>query len=442
MSLLCRFYTLAIIRAPAERAVGKIKFGCSRLRTTKFQDEFFMKSFLKETLGLGAKRAGGMLAAVCASALMMNAALAVEIDSSAEYAFITDFQSGKVLMDKNADESMKPASMAKIMTVFIVFQRIKDKSLSLEDTFLVSEKAWRKGGSKTFIEVGKQVSVRDLLNGVIVQSGNDAAIALAEGISGTENGFADEMNYTAQKLGMKNTVFRNATGWPDPEQFTTARDLNILATALIRDFPVDEFPELYPMFAKTSFAYNGIDQPNRNPLVYGTAGADGLKTGHTEESGYGLVGSAKRNDQRVVMVLNGMESKKQRSSESRRLMDLIFREFKHYRLYGAEQTVDQANVWLGTAQKVDLVLAEDLDLVLSREERRKMKVSLQWIDPLPAPLAKGDVVGTLLLDLPDGVRRFDLLAGTSVDQLGLFDRIGAAVKYMIFGASVAPATDG
>jgi D-alanyl-D-alanine carboxypeptidase len=230
-------------------------------------------------LGLGAKRVGGMLAAVCASALMMNAALAVEIDSSAEYAFITDFQSGKVLMDKNADETMKPASMAKIMTVFIVFQRIKDKSLSLDDTFLVSEKAWRKGGSKTFIEVGKQVSVRDLLNGVIVQSGNDAAIALAEGISGTENGFADEMNYTAQKLGMKNTVFRNATGWPDPEQFTTARDLNILATALIRDFPVDEFPELYPMFAKTSFAYNGIDQPNRNPLVYGTAGADGLKTG-------------------------------------------------------------------------------------------------------------------------------------------------------------------
>jgi D-alanyl-D-alanine carboxypeptidase (penicillin-binding protein 5/6) len=196
------------------------------------------------------------------------------------------------------------------------------------------------------------------------------------------------------------------------------------------------------MFAKTSFAYNGIDQPNRNPLVYGTVGADGLKTGHTEESGYGLVGSARRNDQRVVMVLNGMDSKKQRSSESRRLMDLIFREFKHYRLYGAEQTVDQANVWLGTAQKVDLVLAEDLDLVLSREERRKMKVSLQWIDPLPAPLTKGDVVGTLVLDLPDGVRKLDLLVGTSVDQLGLFDRIGAAVKYMIFGASVAPAEDG
>ena len=216
---------------------------------------------------------------------------AAEIDTSAEYAFVTDFGSGKVLMEKEPDTLMKPASMAKIMTVYIAFERIADGSLSLDDTFLISEKAWRKGGSKTFVEVGKEVSVRDLLFGVVVQSGNDAAIAIAEGISGTEEGFSEEMNYVARKLGMENTVFRNSTGWPHLEQHTTARDLNILATALIREFPVEKYPELYPMFAEQDFTYNGIKQGNRNPLVYGTHGADGLKTGHTAESGYGLVGS-------------------------------------------------------------------------------------------------------------------------------------------------------
>ncbi|MCH2555283.1 MAG: D-alanyl-D-alanine carboxypeptidase, partial [SAR116 cluster bacterium] len=244
---------------------------------------------------------------------------AAEIDSSAEFAFVTDFGSGKVLMEKQPDALMKPASMAKIMTVYIAFERIVDGSLSLDDTFLISEKAWRKGGSKTFVEVGKEVSVRDLLYGVVVQSGNDAAIAIAEGISGTEEGFAEEMNYVARKLGMENTVFRNSTGWPHLEQHTTARALNILATALIREFPADKYPELYPMFAEKDFTYNGIKQGNRNPLVYGTQGADGLKTGHTVESGYGLVGSAYRDGQRVIMVLNGMKSMKRRSSESRRL---------------------------------------------------------------------------------------------------------------------------
>ncbi len=367
---------------------------------------------------------------------------AVEIDSSAEFAFITDYASGKVLMEKDADLAMKPASLAKIMTVFITFQRIKEGGLSLDDTFLVSEKAWRKGGSKTFIEVGKQVSVSDLLHGVIVQSGNDAAIALAEGISGTEDGFAEEMNFTAQELGMQRTVFKNATGWPHPDQTTTARDLNILATAMIREFPVVEYPLLYPMFAKKEFTFNGIKQGNRNPLIYGTDGADGLKTGHTEESGYGLVGSAKRRDQRVIMVLNGMTSKKQRSSESRRLVDLVFREYRNYLLYEAGQFVDRATVWLGKDAYVDLVLKDKLDLVLSRAERRKMKITLQWLDPLPAPLVKGDAVGRLVLDLPGRSETYELLVGKSVEELGLFDRIGAAVKYMIYGAGADVLTDG
>ena len=359
---------------------------------------------------------------------------AAEIDSSAEFAFVTDFGSGKVLMEKQPDAPMKPASMAKIMTVYIAFERIADGSLSLDDTFLISEKAWRKGGSKTFVEVGKEVSVRDLLYGVVVQSGNDAAIAIAEGISGTEEGFAEEMNYVARKLGMENTVFRNSTGWPDPEQHTTARDLNILATALIREFPVDEYPELYPMFAEQNFTYNGIKQGNRNPLVYGTQGADGLKTGHTEESGYGLVGSAHRDGQRVVMVLNGMESMKQRSSESRRLIDLMFREFKLYRFYEKDQPVDRANVWLGTKNKIDLVLEEPLHLVMARSDRRKMKVLVNWNDPVPAPITAGQPIGTLVLELPSGKTTYPLLAAENVDGLGMFDRVGEALKYLIFGA--------
>ena len=374
-----------------------------------------------------------LLAMVAAPISSSNAA---EVDSSAEFAFVTDFASGKVLMEKDPDALMKPASMAKIMTVYIAFQRIADGSLSLDDTFLISEKAWRKGGSKTFVEVGKQVSVRDLLFGVVVQSGNDAAIAIAEGISGTEDGFAEEMNYVARGLGMSNTVFRNATGWPDPEQFTTARDLNVLATALIRDFPVDEYPELYPMFAEKNFTYNGIKQGNRNPLVYGTQGADGLKTGHTEESGYGLVGSAIRDGQRVIMVLNGMQSMKQRSSESRRLMDLMFREFKLYRFYGQNEAVDRANVWLGTQSKIDLVLKEPLELVLARSDRRKLKVSVQWTDPVPAPIRAGQTVGTLVLELPSGKTSYELLAARDVAALGMFDRVGEALKYLIFGASV------
>ena len=362
-------------------------------------------------------------------------ATAAEILTSAKQAHIIDFESGKVLFAKNAEMPMKPASMAKIMTVFVVFQRIADGSLRLENKFLVSEKAWRKGGSKTFVEVGSRVSVNDLLHGVIVQSGNDAAIVLAEGIAGTEDAFAEEMNFWAKKLGMTQTNFRNATGWPDPDLQTSAKDLSILTTEMIKRFPADKYPDLYPMFAKREFTYNKINQPNRNPLVYGMAGGDGLKTGHTEESGYGLVGSAVRNGRRVVMVLNGMESIKQRSNESRRLMDLIFREYQSYEFFKQGQPVDQANVWLGTASKVDLVLDSPLRMVLSRKDRQAMEISLQWLDPVPAPIRAGEQIGTLVLSLPGEVTKLPLRAAQDVNTLGLFNRIGAAVKYLIFGAA-------
>ena len=375
-----------------------------------------------------------VLASVAITGMAWHAT-AAEILTPAKQAYITDFESGKVLIAKNAEAPMKPASMAKIMTVFVVFQRLADGSLQLENKFLVSEKAWRKGGSKTFVEVGSRVSVNDLLHGVIVQSGNDAAIVLAEGIAGTEDAFAEEMNFWAKKLGMTQTNFRNATGWPDPDLQTSAKDLSILTTEMIKRFPADKYPDLYPMFAKREFTYNKIKQPNRNPLVYGMAGGDGLKTGHTEESGYGLVGSAVRNGRRVVMVLNGMESIKQRSNESRRLMDLIFREYKSYEFFKHGQPVAQANVWLGTVSQVDLVLDAPLRMVLSRKDRQAMEISLQWLDPVPAPIRAGEQIGTLVLSLPGEVTKLPLRAAQDVNTLGLFNRIGAAVKYLIFGAA-------
>ncbi|MDC0458988.1 D-alanyl-D-alanine carboxypeptidase [Alphaproteobacteria bacterium] len=363
---------------------------------------------------------------------------AAEITSAAKQAHVTDFETGKVLFSKDADAPMKPASMAKIMTVFVAFQRIADGQLGMDDTFTVSEKAWKKGGSRTFLEVGSTVSVRELLYGIIVQSGNDAAIALAEGVSGTENAFVQEMNFWAKKIGMKNTNFQNSTGWPDPDLTTTAADLNIMTTELIRRFPADKYPNLYPIFAKREYTYNKIHQPNRNPLVFGTVGADGLKTGHTEESGYGLVGSAARDGQRVIMVLNGMTSMNQRSAESRRLMDLMFREFKTYRFFDKGQPVDQANVWLGTATKVDLVLDASLHLLLSYKERRDLKLSVQWLEPIPAPIVAGDQLGTLTVDINGDSRKLVLRAGQDIPVLGVFDRVSAAVKYLIFGAPVTP----
>jgi D-alanyl-D-alanine carboxypeptidase (penicillin-binding protein 5/6) len=377
---------------------------------------------------------------VCLSSGAVMPIIAAEITSTAKQAYITDFLSGKVLFSKNADEPMKPASMAKIMTVFVAFQRIVDGGLKMDDEFVVSTKAWKKGGSRTFLEVGSKVTVSDVLHGIIVQSGNDAAIVMAEGISGTENAFADEMNFWAKKIGMNNTNFSNSTGWPDPDLTTTAKDLNILTTELIRRFPADEYPELYPIFAKREFTYNKIRQPNRNPLVYSSARADGLKTGHTEESGYGLVGSAVRDGQRVVMVLNGMTSSKQRSAESNRLMDLMFREFQTYRFFDKGQVVDQANVWLGERPMVDLVLHEPLHLVLSYRERRNTKLSVQWLDPVPAPIKKGDQLGTLRVDVNGETQKLSLYAAQDVQVLGMFNRVSAAIEYLVFGAPVFSST--
>ena len=367
-----------------------------------------------------------------------------DVPTVAEYVFVTDFSSGRVLMEKQHDLPMKPASMAKIMTTYIVFDRIAEGSLALSDQFVVSEKAWKMGGSRSFLQAGRSYSLDELLHGVIIQSGNDAAVVIAEGISGSEEKFVAEMNMTAKKLGMTKTRFTNATGWPHPDLTTTAEDLGILATAMIRNFPAETYPDLYPIYGKKTYTLNKIKQGNRNPLLYGKSaannGVDGLKTGYTSESGYGLVASAERDGQRVIMVLNGMKSKKERSSESRRLMDFIFREYRNYNFFTAGEVIDQAEVWLGEARHVSRVLEGGFSKVLSRSERAKTELSVNWSGPVPAPITKGQKIGELVIKTEGKTTdTVPLLAAEDVRQLGMLDRIGEALKYLIFGAPVQTA---
>ena len=355
---------------------------------------------------------------------------AAALESNAREAILMDAVTGTVLFEKNADASMPPASMSKIMTVYMVFERLKDGRLSLDDKLSVSEKAWRMGGSKMYVEVGDQIRVEDLLRGVIVQSGNDACIVLAEGLSGTEEAFAEEMTDKAREIGLTGSTFSNATGWPDPNHRMTARDLATLAIETIEDFP-----DLYPYFAETEFTWSDIRQGNRNPLLYKNVGADGLKTGHTKEAGYGLTGSAIRDGQRLVLVLSGLESVRARTEESVRLINWGFREFGNYPLFKAGETIEEAAVWLGDLENVPLVVGKDLVLTLPRKARRNMTVTVNYLSPIPAPIEKGQEVATLVVRSPEmDPIEVPLLSGESVNLLGPISRLISGVKFIVLGA--------
>ncbi len=353
------------------------------------------------------------------------------IETKAAAAVLLDAKTGTVLFEKNADEPMPPSSMSKMMTVYLVFQRLKDGRLSLDDELLVSKYAWRKGGSKMFVEVGKEIPIEDLLRGIIVQSGNDASIVVAEGLAGSEEAFADEMNEEGEKLGLKNSLFKNATGWPAEGQNVSTRDLSIVALRTIQDFP-----EYYGYYAEKEFTYSGIRQTNRNPLLSTMKGADGLKTGHTEAIGYGLAASAERDGRRLVLVLNGLPSERSRAQESRRLLEWGFREFGNYELFKADEEVDKVRVWLGTENTVPLIIEEDLVLTLARKNRKEMQVSLLYDEPIPAPIVEGTEIAKIVVKISDAnVAEVPLVAGKSVEQLGFFGRMGAAMSYLLWGVS-------
>ena len=365
------------------------------------------------------------LPAICTAQIL-------DITTPAKQVVIYDHETDEILFEKNSNNLMKPASMAKVMTSYVVFHKIKDKSLKMSDTFLVSEKAWKMGGSRTFLELNSNVSIRDLLLGLIVQSGNDAAVVLAEGISGDEEAFAREMNRYAKLLGMQNTYFTNSTGWPHPDLQTTAKDLAILSKKLI-----DDFPDLYKLFEEKIFTYNKIKQSNRNPLLYTMSGADGLKTGHTMESGYGLIGSVKRNNRRVTIVINGLNSKKQRTFESKRLFNIVFRETKLLSLFKNQNSIVKADVWLGNESEVDLIAEKPFKKIITPFEFNKTKIQVEWMNPLPAPIIKGQTLGSIFISIPGKtVIKENLIATKDIGKMPSFLRIKSIVKFLLYGEIV------
>ena len=357
--------------------------------------------------------------------------------TSASYAYLMDYDTGAVLLDKKGDELMAPASMSKLMTAYVVFDKLKQGQLSLDDTFTVSENAWRKGGSKSgsstmFLDPNSTVKVGDLLKGVIIQSGNDACITLAENLAGSEDNFAAEMTIKAREIGLEKSTFKNATGWPNKEHLMTSKELAELARKIIR-----EFPEYYPLYSEKSFKYNGINQENRNPLLYSMPDqADGMKTGHTEKSGYGLVGSAKSTDgsRRLILVVNGLKTMKERGQEAKKILDWGFREFDNYTFYTKGSVVEQIPVWMGAVETVPGVVDENVVVTMKRLDYLKKKVTLIYEAPVKAPIDKGQRLGTLRISLPDGENYdFPVVAGESVGKAGYFGKLKAVFIYMLSG---------
>ena len=368
-------------------------------------------------------------AAVLALAPAADAASAIGIDTQAAHALIVEVETGTVLLDKNGEEHMPPASMAKMMTIYTVFTMLKDGKAKISDELPVSEAAWRTGGSKMFVALGSRVSIDDLLHGAIIQSGNDACVVLAEGLAGSVPAFVDLMNQKAKEIGLKDSHFANVDGLPDPNEWMTAQDLATLALRTIKDFP-----QYYKMYSQIEFTYNGIKQGNRNPLLYKDMGADGLKTGHTDEAGYSLTASLVRGDRRIVMVLGGLPTMKARAEESERLADWAFREFGNYRLFAAGETVDDAPVWLGSAARVPLTVKNDLLVTLSRKARKEMKVAVQYDSPLPAPVQKGETVGKILVSAPDiPAAEVPLIAGAEIGRMDTAARIATLAGYLVWG---------
>lgn len=357
---------------------------------------------------------------------LVTSAKALEVQ--APQAYMVDFNTGTVLLEKNADQKMIPSSMSKIMTAYLIFDRLKGKDIKLDDLLYVSEKAWKMGGSKTFVQINSQVSVGDLLQGVIVQSGNDACIVLAEGLSGTEAAFAEEMTRKAHEMGAKNSTFVNSTGWPDEGHLTTAKDLALIAERTIRDFP-DDYAKYY---ALKEFTYNNIKQGNRNTLL--TKGADGMKTGHTDDGGYGIVASKEQDGRRIILVVNGLASSKERDQEATAYLNWGFSYFKNYKIFGKGAVVDVADVWAGAEKTVQLVAGKDIIFTLPRSQRKDLQVKVVYNSPLAAPIKTGDEVGILEVTIPEkGVQKIPLYAAKDVKMAGFLQRIGNSIHYLLWG---------
>ncbi len=361
--------------------------------------------------------------------LLVPSVVNAQIDTKAKQAIVVDYETGTVLMEKNADEQMPTSSMSKVITMYVVFDALKNGTFALSDMLPVSEKAWRMGGSKMFVEVDKRVKVEDLVRGVIVQSGNDATIVLAEGVAGSEGAFAEMLNQTAQNLGMQNSQFANASGWPDPNHYSTARDLATLGEAMIKDFP-----DLYKYYSEKEFTFNNIKQANRNPLLYRNIGADGVKTGHTEAAGYGLIGSGVENGRRVIIVVNGLEDERARAEESAKLLEWGLKRFENKMLAKAGTVIETADVVMGKSTSVGLSLKEDLQLTIPKMSGANIQMQIKYDGPVIAPVKKGQEIGVLEVAIP-GIEPVShpVFAAEDVEGLGFFASTVAKAKLFIAG---------
>ena len=357
-----------------------------------------------------------------------SAQIAPPPDLAVKAYLLKDFNSGHVISTKNSNMRIEPASLTKIMTAYLSFKALKNGHLSLTQTLPVSEFAWKVEGSKMFIEPNMPVMVDELLHGMIIQSGNDASIALAEGIATTEMQFSEMMNKEAQRLGMKNTHYMNATGLPDPQHYTTAEDLAILATALIHDFP-DQYQRLYSV---KEYTYNKITQPNRNRLLWLDPSVDGMKTGHTESAGYCLISSAKRDGVRRISIVLGATTDAARAAESQKLLNYGFQYFDSKLVYRQGQAINQIKVWKGNENQVAMTVADDLFLTVAKGDYVNVKVSTSIKQPLIAPIKKGQVIGAVKFTLNGNViQERNLVATKSIEAAGIFGRTWDSIKLLL-----------
>jgi D-alanyl-D-alanine carboxypeptidase (penicillin-binding protein 5/6) len=359
-------------------------------------------------------------------ALLCLAAPVQAFETTATSAWVYDVNTSTVLMSKNAEAPIPPASMSKLMTLYMVFEALENGRLKLTDTLPVSTKAWQMGGSKMFVEPRDTPTVEQLIKGVIVLSGNDACVVLAEGLAGTEEAFARQMTERGKTLGLKHSVFRNSTGWPAEGHVMSAEDLGMLAMHLIQDFP-----QYYGDFSLTEFRYMDrvpSNRFNRNPILKLDIGADGLKTGHTQEAGYGLVGSAVQNGRRVIFVISGLQSETARAEESERLVNWAFRQFSMETLVPAGDTVLEAPVWLGTAPRIGMTTRDGVNVLVPAGSKDQVKVEAVYDSPIPAPIAKGDQIGRLVVTVPGAQDAITpLLAAEDVPEAGFAGRMKGAV---------------
>ncbi len=357
---------------------------------------------------------------------LLAAFTAAALDTAARSAMVVDLSSGAVLLEKNVDAPLPPASMSKLMTLNMVFEALQQGRLSLDERFRVSVKAWKMGGSKMFVREGDRIRVEDLIRGVVIHSGNDACVVLAEGMAGSEDAFAQRMTERGRELGLNQSTFANATGWPHPNHRMSSRDLITLSSRLI-----EQFPEYYHYFAETEFTWDKVTQKNRNPLLYLDIGADGLKTGHTEEAGYGLVGSAVRNGRRIAFIVSGLGSSKERSVEAERLTTWAFREFKTDKIANAGQIVGEADVWIGASDTVPLAPKDDVIATAPYGGLNDLKVSIRYDGPVEAPIALGQMIAELVVESPDmPALTIPLVAAAAVDRGGLISRVTAALTIL------------